>query len=382
MKKYFVIDFKKIKSESQFNNWILGHNERKYKLQRENVDQTKTKDNITMTECKYKSYKNFIQAKKEEIQSLNKENRKKRKQLVEELIKQGYDKKEAQKIARQKYPKRRSPSMDQAVGFSIVVDCSVMEGWSNDDYIAYLKDAEAFLKSRFSNLEILSSVIHLDESKPHLHISFSYWDENEKRFKEKELYEKGLTNLDKLLDDFKHSVGQKYNLDRGDGATIKKSLIRDLNKQKKAVEIVTDTKLFGLIKQTKQVAVLPPKTTKQILEQKFKQVKELGHAEKVKELLVENRKLKENQEKLKEQIKELQQEKKELQMKIKTISKEKEKLKSKNLILTKQNEKLKEAITKLINELAETKARISKNFTKAKKIVKEKIKEKYKDLIR
>ena len=364
-KKYFVIDFKKIKVESQFNNWILGHNERKYNLERENVNKAKTKDNIQLTECKYKSYKNFIEAKKEEIQALNKQNRQKRKELVEALIRQGLDKKEAQKIAREKFKKRRSPGTEQAVAFSIVVDCSVIENWSENDYINYLKNAEAFLKNRFKNLELLSSVIHIDESKPHLHISFSYWDTQEKKFTQKKLYENKITDLDNLLDEFERVVGQKYNLARGDNATIEKALTNELNKQKKTVEIVTDKKALGLIKTTKKVKILSPNTAKKIINNKFKLIKKLGQAHKTKETLIKNKKL--------------QQENKKLQVNYKKLNENLENLENKNMALTKQNKNLIERVDNLIQELTETKARVAKDYTKAKQIIKQNLTKKYKN---
>ena len=363
MKKYFVIDFKKIKTENQFNNWIIGHNERKYNLKRDNVDSNRTKDNIILDECKYKSYKDFINSKKEEINKINEENKLKRKELVEKLVReQNIDKKEAQKIARKKYPKRRAPS-NQSIGFSIVIDCTPNKDWTEQDYIRYLKDAESFLKERFKNLEILSCVIHVDEKKPHLHISFSYFDRNEKRFVEKKLMQEKKTDLDTLLSDFERDVAQKYNLHRGDGVTLRKSILRDLNAKKKTIEIITDKKL-GLIKETKKVNVLSTKVVNKIVTKKMKEVQKLNHIQKLKELLVENDKLKKQIQKKDEIINEL--------------SKENKELKSKNLMLTKLKEKIIEKdkiIDKLIDELSETKSRISKfDKEKSKKIIKSKIK--------
>ena len=366
MKKYFVIDFKKIKSESQFNNWILGHNERKYRLKRDNVDEEKTKDNIILKECEYKSYKDFINSKREEIKKLNEENKRKRKELVEQLISQNIDKKEAQKIARKKYPKRRAPSNNQSVGFSVVVDCTPDENWSQEDYIRYLKDAEAFLRERFKNLEILSSVIHVDEKKPHLHISFSYFDKEEKRFVEKKLMQEKKTDLDTLLSDFERSVARKYDLHRGDGVTLRKSLLRDLNAKKKTIEIITDEKLSGLIKETKKVNVLSTKVVNKIVTKKMKEVQKFNHMQKFKELLVENEKLKKELVRRDEIINELSRENKEL--------------KSKNLMLTKLREKVKEQemiIDKLIDELSETKSNISKFKEQSKRIIKNKIKREF-----
>lgn len=363
MKKYFVIDFKKIKTENQFNNWIIGHNERKYNLKRDNVDSNRTKDNIILDECKYKSYKDFINSKREEIKKLNEENKIKRAELVEKLVReQNIDKKEAQKIARKKYPKRRAPS-NQSIGFSIVIDCTPNKDWTEQDYIRYLKDAESFLKERFKNLEILSSVIHVDEKKPHLHISFSYYDKNEKRFVEKKLMKEKKTDLDTLLSDFERDVAQKYDLHRGDGVTLRKSILRDLNAKKKTIEIITDEKLSGLIKETKKVNVLSTKVVNKIVTKKMKEVQKFNHMQKFKELLVENEKLKKELVRRDEIINELSRENKEL--------------KSKNLMLTKLKEKIIEKdkiIDKLIDELSETKSKISKFKEQSKQIIKNKIK--------
>lgn len=364
MKKYFVIDFKKIKNESQFNNVIIGHNERKYRLKRDNVDEEKTKDNIILDECKYKSYKDFINSKREEIRKLNEVNKVKRAELVEQLVSQNISKKEAQKIARKKYPKRRAPTLNQAVCFSLVVDCTPDPTWTEQDYINYLKDAYEFLKERFENLEILSSVIHVDEKKPHLHISFSYFDRNEKRFVEKKLMQEKKTDLDTLLSDFERSVARKYDLCRGDGVTLRKSLLRDLNKQKKTIEIITDEKLSGLIKETKKVNVLSTKVVNKIVTKKMKEVQKFNHMQKFKELLVENEKLKKELVRRDEIINEL--------------SKENKQLKHKNRMLNelkKQIQKKDKIIDKLIDELSETKSRISKfDKEKSKKIIKSKIK--------
>jgi uncharacterized membrane protein len=379
-KKYFVIDFKKIKTEAQFNNWILGHNERKHNRERPNVNKKKTIENIVLYGAKYKSYRDFIEQKREEIKKINRENQKKRREYVKELIAQGMDKKEAQKIARKKYPKRRAPSANQAVGFALVVDCSEMENWSDSDYIRYLQDAEAFFRERFKNLEILSSVIHLDEKKPHLHISFSYWDINEKRFIEKKLFDEKLTDLNAILRNFEAEVGQKYGLHRGDGATLKKSLIKELNEKKETIEVVKGSALLGLITLTEQKYFLSPGVVKKTIKEKWKFVKELGHAEKVRELDAELRKANETIQTLTKEKKRsertidaLEKELSKTKQKLREVTKEKELAESENQKLKKQNEIL-------IDELTKTKAKLTKNPEQAKRIIKEKIKENFKTL--
>ena len=78
---------------------------------------------------------------------------------------------------------------------------------------------------------------------------------------------------------------------------------------------------------------------------------------------------------LKAQIKEAVYKFNELKEDIKSLQKENENLK-------KENAKLKEVVKKLIDELAETKASISKNFSKVKEIVEKQIRAKYNDLMR
>ena len=64
---------------------------------------------------------------------------------------------------------------------------------ANEEARKYLKNAEQWLKDKFKGQEVLSSIIHMDEGKPHLHITFSYFNKDIKRWNQRGLKDKNLT---------------------------------------------------------------------------------------------------------------------------------------------------------------------------------------------
>ena len=194
---YFVIDFKKYGGSEAFKN-IMGHNLRKrHYRDRANIDPARSDRNIVLhkTDESWKEYMEHCNAKAKENGGR----------------------------------KLRAGSADF---FSIVVDASVIDGWSDDDYIAYLRDAEAWLRERFAGQKILASVIHVDEKKPHLHFTASYFNEDRGRWSQKWLAQEKKTDLNTMLDDFERDVGAKYGLRRGEDQ--KQKAIREI---KNALEI-------------------------------------------------------------------------------------------------------------------------------------------------
>ena len=183
---YFVIDFKKYGGSEAFKN-IMGHNLRKrHYRDRANIDPARSADNIVLarTDQTWAEYMDECNAKARENGGR----------------------------------KLRNGSADF---FSIVVDASVIDGWSDTDYIRYLKDAEAWLRERFKGQKILASVIHVDEKKPHLHFTASYFNEDRGRWSQKYLAQQKATDLNAMLDDFERDIGQKYGLHRGESAKEK-----------------------------------------------------------------------------------------------------------------------------------------------------------------
>ena len=276
-------------------------------------------------------------------------NKKKRAELVKKLVAEGMDKKEAQKLAREKFPKRRAPSDKQAIGFALVIDCSVMDGWTEENYINYLQEALKYIKERFKDIELLNAVIHLDESKPHLHVAFAYWSPEEKRFVEKKLFNKGISDLNALLSDFEAQVGKKFGLVRGTGKEINKPLKKELAKYQKTIE----TRKFLFFKEQHKV-VESKDAVKAIKELDNKHKKAIYENENLEQQLTEsNNKIRELQKykndflEAVERIKQLEQE---LQKKEKKISELENKVKTKEQELENKTNEIKQLEQALLKE--------------------------------
>jgi pyruvate-formate lyase-activating enzyme len=96
MKKYFVIDFKKVHDDAEYKNVVVGHNARNRRYRnRINIDPNKTKNNIVLVPLQFKSEKEIRDFAKKHLA-----------------------------------PGKRQLQKNKAFAFNIVVDCSVMEGWT------------------------------------------------------------------------------------------------------------------------------------------------------------------------------------------------------------------------------------------------------------
>ena len=206
--KYFVIGFRKIKTAEEYKNKIVGHNHRnrKYIKNHNNIDFNKSNKNIILQDLKYKN--------------------------ADELIESGNNNLKG---------KSRKLKKNSAFAYEIIVDCSVMENWSEQDYIRYLEDAYKYLKERFNGQEIVSAVIHMDESKPHLHVVFSYFNKDIGKWNQRNLMKEKKTDLNNILNDFQKNVGLKYGLKRGKGKELNKVLKKEFGKRVQKVEIKKGT---------------------------------------------------------------------------------------------------------------------------------------------
>jgi len=193
---YFVIGMRKIKTNEEFKNKIVGHNnrERTYKSTHLNINPDKTKHNIHLTPLQFRD--------EEEIRDYAKKHLRKGKRQLQK---------------------------NKAFGFEILVDCSKVQGWTEAYYIDYLVKAEEWFKNRFKGQKVVSSVIHLDEGKPHLHLTFLYFNQNLGQWNQKQMYKDGLTDLNKILADFERDIGAKFN--------FKKGKTKDLDEIVKNVEV-------------------------------------------------------------------------------------------------------------------------------------------------
>ena len=304
---YFVIDFKKIENAEAYKNIIVGHNfrERKYKQNPHlNINPERTKDNIILSPLLFRSESKLMEYAKKNLKKGKRQIRK-----------------------------------NAAKAFSIVVDCSVIEEWTEQDYIKYLEAANDFLTKRFGEWGLLNlgAVIHLDEKKPHLHIAFSYFSEKEGAWIQKKLKQKNVTDLNKLLNDFEKEVGKKFNLTRGKGE-INKPLKKELSKHVKTLE----TRKFIFFKEQHKVI-----ETKDAV----KAIKNLS--DKHKKALYENENLKQKLTESNNKIKKLETYKNDFLsavQRIKTLEKE---LKTKEKKITELESKVKEKEQELENKTNE-----------------------------
>ena len=301
--KYFVIGFRRYKTAEEFKNKVVGHNHRTrhYIKSHGNIDWSKTNKNIILTDLQFNSLDKLLD------------------------------------FARQNLSKgKRQLKKNSSWGFEIVVDCTPDPTWTEQDYIKYLEDAERYFKERFKGLKIISSVIHMDEGKPHLHIVFSYFNEIEGQWYQRKLKEKKLDRLKDILKDFEKAVGQKYNLKKGTGKELDKPLKRELAKKVKKVEIKKGP--F----QTEEKKVIYVKDA-------AKAIRNINNN--YKKSLHENTNLKEQLTELKKENKILKENNQALEVENKNLVKE-------NLILEKQKERFLDAVNKikaLEKELAEWK---------------------------
>jgi len=225
MSSYFVIGMRKIKTAEEFKNKIVGHNnrERTYKDKHFNINPERTPYNLNLTELQFRS--------EAEIRKYAKKHLKKGKRQLQK---------------------------NKAFAFEIVVDCSVIPGWKSHDYTEYLIEAEKWFKKRFEGQKVVSSVIHVDEGKPHLHLTFLYFNEELGQWNQKNLYKNGLTDMNKILDEFERDIGVKYGFERGKGQDLDKVLDNTKKhklKSGKEVYLANDIKM-ALRKQKKALSQL------------------------------------------------------------------------------------------------------------------------------
>jgi hypothetical protein len=283
MSNYFVIGFRKVKTIEEYKNKIVGHNHRNRNYpNRQNIDTSRSKNNIILSPLKYKSASELIDTANQIIKEENVKTKKRNEGIT--------DKKKLEKL-------RRGLKKGSSFAFEILIDCSKIEGWENKDYIKYLQEANEWLQNKFKGQEVLSSVIHLDEGKPHLHITFSYFNNILKKWNQRGLKDKNLTNLNHLLRDFEREVGQKYGLKKGDNDKLKERLYYGLSKGKK-FRVKT-----GLFTSTELVLLDKTKLIKNI-NKVVNKAREIGEVERLQEELIKkNKEIKEMKEKVKEEVK-------------------------------------------------------------------------------
>ncbi len=269
MNNYFVIGFRKIKTAEEHKNKIAGHNHRNRNYKnRPNIDTTKSKNNIILSPLKYKSASVLIDTANQIIKEENVKTKKKNEGIEDE---------------KQKEKLKRGLKKGSAFAYEILIDCSKIEGWENKDYINYLQEANDWLQNKFEGQEVLSSVVHMDEGKPHLHITFSYFNNILKKWNQRGLKDKNLTNLNYLLKDFEREVGQKYELKKGGNDELKERLYYGLAKGK---EFKIKTGFFT----SKKRVLLDKQQLIKNINKVVNKARKIGEVERLKEELLKTKK--------------------------------------------------------------------------------------------
>jgi hypothetical protein len=338
MSNYFVLGFRKIKTAEEYKNKIVGHNHRNRNYKnRVNINTSKSKNNIVLQKLKYISANELIDTANQIIKKENVKTKERNEKIEDE---------------KQKEKLRRGLKKGSAFAYEILVDCSKIPGWQESNYIEYLKEAEKWLKDKFQGQEVISSIIHMDEGKPHLHITFSYFNTDLKRWNQRGLKDKNLTNLNYLLKAFEKEIGSKYGLKKGDNKDIKKQL--SVNAKKIFGDKIETYKVKkGLISTQEIKAISVNNINKclttyynKIIKKVNQKMPEIGQTERLKEELLKAKQ--QHQQEIQELSniidKEIQEYNKELQKTLKTIKNVKEKYKKelheKNMLINQLRNKV------------------------------------------
>ena len=128
-----------------------------------------------------------------------------------------------------------TPRKDAVVMNSIVVgaDKAFFNGLSKLSQYNFFSDCTKFFEDRYGMENVISAVIHMDESTPHMHLNLVPITPDG-RLCSKELFDK--TKLRQLQTDFYNAVGKKYGLQRGKEGSQAKHLSTAEFKAKKIIE--------------------------------------------------------------------------------------------------------------------------------------------------
>ena len=128
-----------------------------------------------------------------------------------------------------------SPRKDAVVMNSFVVgsDKTFFDKLSKMQRYIFFENCAKFFAERYGEKNIISAVVHLDETTPHMHLNLMPITSNG-RLCSKQLFDK--PQLQKLQTDFYEEVGKKYGLHRGKEGSQQKHLSTAEYKAKKIIE--------------------------------------------------------------------------------------------------------------------------------------------------
>ena len=127
------------------------------------------------------------------------------------------------------------PRKDAVVMNSFVVgsDKTFFDGLSKIQRYSFFSDCTKFFEVRYGQENVMSAVVHLDETTPHMHLNLIPITPDG-RLCSKDLFDK--PKLQQLQTDFYEAVGKKYGLQRGKEGSQAKHLSTAEYKAKKILE--------------------------------------------------------------------------------------------------------------------------------------------------
>ena len=128
-----------------------------------------------------------------------------------------------------------SPRKDAVVMNSFVLgsDKTFFDGLAKVEQYNFFSDCYKFFAERYGKENIITAVVHNDETTPHMHLNLMPVTKG-RRLCSKQLFDK--PQLQKLQTDFYEEVGKKYGLERGKEGSQAKHLSTAEFKAKKIIE--------------------------------------------------------------------------------------------------------------------------------------------------
>lgn len=288
-KHYAIMTMQKISSKSSYNG-RSSHNDRSIPCP--DADMSLSKNNICLKQSPYKNYDDFIEKKKAEIKEANIINNTKHRFL------------------REKFDKKNKEYSIGGIGAEIIITHSP-SAMSQDESIKYLKDSYEFLKEHFRPCEIDDAYIHLDEKTPHLHLKLFYFDNERKKFIQKEMSQENTegnrrTNVNHIRYEFlnylKAKGGAGAKMLRQDGRVVKtgthtqsKKEVGDLKEKIKKLEKELDLTKKGknsFFEENKQLIMERLKLKEELEKLKLNKTSTNQNDNKVNLLSIQNKELK------------------------------------------------------------------------------------------
>ncbi len=263
---FATIRHQKIKNAEAFNG-MKAHNNRD--ILASNIRVHDSHKNIIMSPTLYQNFDAFVEQKRKDIRLGNSTNGTKNRML--------------RKVLNKKNGVSEFGAMAQEFVFSHSPDAM-----SEADSINFLKRSHDFITEWFKDCEIISSVIHLDEKTPHIHVQVSYFDRVQKKFVQKDLSKQGKTDINLIREAWQTAVADDFELKKQDGSVVENHEAKsDLAKSKlkdEIVELKNDIDLYttGHELKNEQIEQLENELSKKDIAIKIKDMHITSHLKNIK----------------------------------------------------------------------------------------------------